>query len=220
MTPPSAFLLDLDGTLTDSRPGILRTTRYAFARLGESKGREFPLPPDDELGWIIGPPLRTSFAELAGADHVETIMRFYRERYVDIGAYENEVYAGIPEALDALRRRGARLYVATSKNARDARRILEHFGLASRLDAIHGARDDGGLSDKTELIRHVLVSHSLDARRERIAMVGDRKFDIIGARNNKLVALGALWGYGGEAELRRAGADALVVRPADLAEAG
>ncbi len=217
MTPASAFLLDLDGTLTDSRRGILATTRYAFAPLGEVLGREFPLPADEKLGSIVGPPLRTSFAEFAGADHVEAVMRFYRERYVDVGAFENEVYAGIPEALDALKARGARLYVATSKNARDARRILEHFGLAERLDAIHGARDDGGLSDKTELIRHVLASHSLDPRRQRVAMVGDRKFDMIGARNNRLGALGALWGYGGEAELREAGADALVARPEDLA---
>ena len=218
MSASPAVLFDLDGTLTDSRPGILASTRHAFARLSEREGRLFPLPADDAaLNFIIGPPLMVSFAQLAGAEYAETLLTLYRERYVEIGAFENAVYEGIPEALDALAARGARLYVATSKNRADAERILTHFGLASRFAAIHGARADGGLSDKTELIHHVLATHSLDAARS--AMIGDRKYDMIGALNNKLTAIGALWGYGGEAELSEAGATALVARPNGLVDA-
>ncbi|MFZ0210356.1 MAG: HAD hydrolase-like protein, partial [Roseiarcus sp.] len=156
MSRVEAVLFDLDGTLTDSRLGILRSARYAFEHLSAAKGRAFPLPDDAELGWMIGPPLRESFAKLAGRENEEAAMAFYRQRYVPIGMFENAVYDGIPSALDALRALGMRLFVATSKNGHDARRILEHFGLASHFQGIHGARDDGGHADKSELIAHLL----------------------------------------------------------------
>jgi phosphoglycolate phosphatase len=215
-----ALLFDLDGTLTDSRPGILRSVRYAFERLSEREGRCFDLPPDEALEWIVGPPLKVSFATLAGAQHADALIPLFRERYFPIGAFENEVYEGVPEVLKTLCETGARLFVVTSKHRGIATKILEHFGLAPCFEAIHGSRDDGGLSDKTELIRHVLVTHSLDSGRARVAMVGDRKFDMLGARNNNIAALGALWGYGGEAELREAGADALLQRPNEIVAAG
>ena len=214
-----ALLFDLDGTLTNSRPGILRSVRYAFERLSEREGRRFDLPSDEALDWIIGPPLKTIFATLAGGEHADQLIRLYRERYFAAGAFENEVYEGVPEVLKTLRETGARLFVVTSKHRGIATKILEHFGLAPCFEAIHGSRDDGGLSDKTELIRHALVTHSLDSGRARVAMVGDRQFDMIGARNNNIAALGALWGYGGEAELREAGADALLQRPNDIVAA-
>jgi phosphoglycolate phosphatase len=212
----TVVLFDLDGTLTDSAEGVLRSTRHAFERLGETQGERFDLPTDSELGWIIGPPLRDSFAKLGGAGNVETLMGFYLERYRDIGAFENSVYDGVPEALDALRAAGARLFVATSKNQGDAERILVHFGLADRFEAIHGARGDGALADKTELIANLLTTHALSPKDEDIAMVGDRKFDVVGARNCGLKAIGALWGYGGAAELEEAGADAIADRPGDV----
>jgi phosphoglycolate phosphatase len=213
MSRVEAVLFDLDGTLTDSRLGILRSARYAFEHLSAAKGRAFPLPDDAELGWMIGPPLRESFAKLAGRENEEAAMAFYRQRYVPIGMFENAVYDGIPSALEALRALGMRLFVATSKNEHDARRILEHFGLASHFQGIHGARDDGGHADKSELIAHLLKHEGLQAGRDRIAMIGDRKFDAIGARNVGIAAIGALWGYGGREELEAAGADPLVETP-------
>ena len=219
MSKVEAVLFDLDGTLTDSRLGILRSARYAFERLSAEQGRAFALPQDSELGWMIGPPLRDSFAKLVGRENVELLMRFYLERYSPIGAFENYVYEGIPAALDALRTLGIRLFVATSKNGRDARRILEHFDLAPYFEGIHGARADGGRADKSELIAFVLESHGLDTVRDRIAMIGDRKFDAIGARAVGIAAIGALWGYGGREELEAAGADPIVETPNQIREA-
>ena len=216
MSRLEAVLFDLDGTLTDSRLGILRSARWAFERLSAAKGRAFPLPEDAELGWMIGPPLRDSFAKLVGRENVETLMGFYLERYSPIGAFENYIYEGIPAALDALRTLGTRLFVATSKNGRDARRILEHFDLAPYFEGIHGAQADGGRADKSELIAFVLESEGLDRVRDRIAMIGDRKFDAIGARSVGIAAIGALWGYGGREELEAAGADSLVETPEQL----
>jgi phosphoglycolate phosphatase len=213
MSQVQAVLFDLDGTLTDSRLGILRSARYAFERLSAAKGREFPLPEDSELGWMIGPPLRESFAKLAGAENAEAVMAFYRERYVPTGMFENTVYEGIPGVLEALRSLGTRLFVATSKNEHDAGRILEHFGLASHFEGIHGARDDGGRADKSELIAHVLEREGLHVGRDQIAMIGDRKFDAIGARHVGIAAIGALWGYGDRQELETAGADPIVETP-------
>jgi len=219
MSEVEAVLFDLDGTLTDSRLGILRSARHAFERLSAAKGRAFPLPDDSELGWMIGPPLRDSFARLVGREHVETLMGFYLERYSPVGAFENYVYDGIPAALGALRARGVRVFVATSKNERDARNIVEHFDLASYFGGVHGARDDGGHADKSELIAHVLNSERLKAGRDRIAMIGDRKFDAIGARDVGIAAIGALWGYGGREELEAAGADPIVATPLEVPDA-
>ena len=178
------------------------------------------MPPDERArAGSIGPPLATSFAKLAGARkrrYADGLLS--RALFADVGAFENEVYDGIPEALDALARDGRATFVATSKNARRRAAHPRTFRpRATDFEAIHGARDDGGLADKTELIRHVARDRTASIRRAtRIAMVGDRKFDMIGARNIGIAALGALWGYGGEAELREAGADVLVATPQDI----
>jgi phosphoglycolate phosphatase len=219
MNSAGAVLFDLDGTLTDSRLGILRCARYAFERLSATTGRAYPLPRDEDLNWIVGPPLRDSFGKLAGVGNAEALMGFYLERYQSVGAFENQVYDGIPEALGALRASGAALFVATSKNEADALRILDHFALAGFFRGIHGAKADGGRADKSELLAYVLRSERLDAARNPIAMIGDRKFDAIGARHVGIAAIGALWGYGGAEELKSAGADPLVKTPREVPEA-
>ena len=219
MSSSASILFDLDGTLTDSRLGILRCTRYAFERLSQAEGRAFPLPDDSALGWMIGPPLRESFAKLAGAQYAEKLFGFYRERYVGRGAFENEVYAGVPEMLDALCARGLPLHVATSKTERDALDILEHFGIANRFASINGSLGNGARADKTELIAYVIAKAGLRVGRDRVAMIGDRKFDAIGARNVGVPAIGALWGYGDAAELSEAGASPLVERPGGVPDA-
>jgi phosphoglycolate phosphatase len=213
VTEARTVIFDLDGTLTDSRPGILRSTRYALQRLNEATGEAHPVPEESALDFMIGPPLRNTFAGFVGADHVEALMAFYRERYATIGLFENAVFEGVPEALEALRAAGYRLFVATSKNEADARRILDHFHLTKFFAEIYGARDDGGRAVKSDLLNFLLGRERIAASAKDVAMIGDRKFDVLGAKAVGLSALGALWGYGDSAELTEAGADALIEAP-------
>jgi phosphoglycolate phosphatase len=212
-----AVLFDLDGTLTDSSLGIFRCFRHAFARLAETGGPAVSLPADDaELRYIVGPPLRESFAALAGEAEKERLMSFYLERYSPIGAFENRLYDGVVAALDALAAQGARLFVATSKNEADACAIVAHFGLTARFESVNGARRDGSRAGKRDLIADVLAAHGL--KREEAAMIGDREFDMIGAKAVGVAAVGALWGYGAREELAAAGADAFADTPGEAAE--
>lgn len=213
----AAVLFDLDGTLTDSREGIFNCFRYAFSRLAATGGPDVVLPDDANLNAIVGPPLRDSFAAFAGEALKERLMDYYLERYSPIGAFENRVYDGVVAALDLLAAQGARLFVATSKNERDARAILEHFGLAARFESINGARLDGSRAAKRELITDVVAAHGLQLG-DVVAMIGDREFDMIGAKTVGVKAIGALWGYGPREELIAAGADALAATPLHAAE--
>jgi len=210
-----AVLFDLDGTLTDSSEGIFRCFRHAFARYEETGGPAVTLPGDETLRDIVGPPLRQSFARYGGAAHVERLIGFYRERYETVGAFENRIYDGVVPALDHLKRADVRLFVATSKTEADAVRILTHFGLAARFDSINGARADGSRAAKREIIGDTLAAHSVAP--ETATMIGDRSYDIEGARGLSVRAIGALWGYGTAEELKDA--DALAASPQEAAEA-
>jgi len=216
---PSVAIFDLDGTLTDTRPGILRSTRYALGRLNETTGAAIPIPEEDALDYMIGPPLRGTFAAMVGDDLVEPMMNFYRERYAQVGLFENAVYHGVPEALEALQKSGRRLFVATSKNEADARRILDHFGLAKFFVEIYGAQNDGGRAIKSELLTYLLGRERIDPAAADVVMIGDRKYDVLGAKAVGLKAAGVLWGYGSAAELSEAGADALIAAPRSIAAA-
>ena len=205
------ILFDLDGTLTDPRDGIVRCIQYALERLGLE-----PRPETDLLHYI-GPPLRESFCELLNTNDEVALaqaVNVYRERYSTIGLLENEVYAGIPEALSALCERGDMLFVATSKPGLYAQQILEHFGLAGYFRRIWGCELDGTRADKGELIAHLLEREKLMPA--ETVMIGDRSHDAVGARANGVVPVGVLWGYGDEAELLSARCKALVRTPAEL----
>ena len=208
--PGAAFLFDLDGTLCDSGPGIVLSIRHAMAALGR------PLQAGRELNWCVGPPLSESFAKLletTDKDLVQAALDQYRRRYGSQGVYENELYPGIVDALIAL---GpfAPLYVVTSKPTVFAAEIVRHFGIKGLFQGVFGSGLDGSLGDKGELIAEVLKSRGLDAG--ACAMVGDREHDMAGAAANGVRAVGVLWGYGSEAALRFAGAQAFVRRPLDL----
>lgn len=208
------LLFDLDGTLTDSRPGIVACIRHALDRAGIAS------PDDQELRRWVGPPLTHSFAQLFGtardAACVAQAIAHYRERFVALGMYENSVYDQVHATLDELSQRGARLYVATSKPRAHAERILEHFALAPRFTAIFGSELDGRLSEKTDLIAHVLEHAGLDPADS--VMIGDREHDMRGALYNKVYAAGATWGYGSIEELRGAGAQRLLAAPAEVTQ--
>ncbi|MGA2492770.1 MAG: HAD hydrolase-like protein [Roseiarcus sp.] len=218
MTEAAAVLFDLDGTLTDSAAGIQRSTREALRRLNAEDGGKRPIPAESELGWIVGPPLRQSFATLAGDENADRMLDLYRERYDVVGMFENKVYDGVPAALDQLRARGDRLFVATSKREVDAQRIVEHFGLAAYFEGVYGAHPDGRRAEKSAVLAAAIAGGRLEAA-SRIVMIGDRRYDALGARAVGIPTIGALWGYGDRAELSEAGADPLIVSPRDIPDA-
>ena len=201
--------IDLDGTLTDPREGMVKCFEYAFERLG------IAIDPALRLESYIGPPLHESFRELCGGEaRVEEAVACYRERFATLGLFENRLYDGIPEALDSLAGEAASVHLVTSKPTAFAIRIVEHFGIDHHLDAVYGSHLDGRLGNKAELLAEVLERERIDPA--RAVMVGDRKYDILGARHHGIRALGVLWGYGTRAELLAAGADALCDHPREL----
>ena len=208
-----ALLFDLDGTLTDPREGITRSIAHALERLGIEP------PPLQQLTFAIGPPLRLSFARLLATEKRETIelaVKHYRERFADVGLFENAPYDGIAETLGALAAGGAPLFVATSKPLVYARRIVDHFDLGRHFIEVHGCELDGTREDKRDLIAHILPRHRLDAA--RAVMIGDRGADMLAARHHGLGAVGALWGYGTREELLEHGAQRLCAGPRQLIE--
>jgi phosphoglycolate phosphatase len=204
------LFFDLDGTLTDPAEGIVNSLRYALERLGQ------PDHATGELERWIGPPLRDAFAELLGTDDpavVERAVATYRERFGTTGILENRVYAGIPEALGRLRESGWELHVVTSKPWVYARRILDHFELAAHFVEVFGSELSGERSRKDELVGHAL---GVLGEGPRTWMIGDRSYDMKGARAHGVGTLGVLWGYGSRSELLGAGAELLVETPPDL----
>lgn len=205
----SAIYFDLDGTLTDPKPGITRSIQYALARLDRA------VPAEDELTWCIGPPLHGSLKKLLGADELaDRALLLYRERFADIGIFENQIYPGIEDTLSALARPGRRLFVATSKAHIFAERIIDHFKLRVYFERVFGAELDGTRSDKTDLLGYALQSTGVDP--SQAMMIGDRSYDMVGARDNGMTAIGVLYGYGSEAELRDAGAHHVCATPRRL----
>ena len=208
------LLFDLDGTLTDPFQGITESIVYALDKLGMHS------PSTESLQWCIGPPLKNSFLKLLSSDDdtlAEKALAFYRERYSSVGIFENEVYRGIPEALEVLQNTGHKLYVATSKPSIFAERIVVHFDLKHHFKGIYGSELDGTRCDKTSLIFHILKTESIS--KSETIMIGDRKHDIIGAKNNGLHGFGVLWGYGTKEELVTSGAHAFIGCPRELISA-
>jgi phosphoglycolate phosphatase len=205
----TTIYFDLDGTLTDPKPGITRSIQYALRKLDRAA------PSEDELTWCIGPPLRASLKQLLGTDELaDRAVSLYRERFGDIGIFENEVYPGIEGTLSALARPDRRLFVATSKPRVYAERIIDHFKLTAYFERVFGSELDGTRSDKTELLGHALQTSRVDP--SRAMMIGDRSHDIIGARNNGMTAVGVLYGYGSKQELLDAGAHHVCATPEKL----
>jgi phosphoglycolate phosphatase len=208
------LLIDLDGTLTDPRIGIITSVQHALRELGEE------VPPAVALHWCIGPPLKDAFVALLGPDNLALVaraVRLFRERFGTVGLFENEVYPEVPDTLSRLLESGHTLHLATSKPQVFAERIMGHFNLATPFTSLNGSELDGTRSDKSDLIAHILASHAIAP--ETAIMIGDRKHDMIGAVNNRLLCIGALWGYGSQEELTAAGAAVCLECPSDLPSA-
>ena len=205
-----ALIFDLDGTLTDSKPGILGCLKKVLDERGiEAKG---------PLDRFIGPPVEDWVVDLlpdgTKDDHV-SLAREYRGCYDREGWSNNSVFAGVRELLEELRDRGVPLYVCTSKQQHFAERILNAFGLLAFFTAVYGDKAEYASHDKADLLGNLLREQGLD--RENAWMIGDRSFDIDAAHANGVRCLAAGWGYGSAEEHARAEADAIAATPADVA---
>lgn len=208
--PYSNILLDLDGTVIDSGEGITRSVEYALSYWGiKVEDRKF-------LRCFIGPPLKESFVHFYHftEQQAREAIEKYRERYVEKGIRENVVYPGIPEVLAYWRKMGKKVMLCTSKPELFAREILEQLQLTSYFDFIGGATFDDSRNEKAEVIAYVLKT--CDVKGDEAVMVGDRKYDIIGARKAGVKSVGVLYGYGNRQELTEAGADYILENPEDL----
>jgi phosphoglycolate phosphatase len=208
----NTILFDLDGTLTDSGPGILNAVVYAMEKFG------FPTPDEAVLRSFVGPPLHESFERVCSfdADKAQEAVRVFREYYNDTGIFENSVYPGMKQALSALVDAGKTLGVATSKPETAARRVLDYFDLSKYFTVIVGASADGTRIQKADVV--TCAMEQLGVTSGQALMVGDREHDVRGAAANGLECLGVLYGYGDRAELENAGAIALASTAQEMAE--
>ena len=207
----TCVLLDLDGTLIDSKPGIVASFNAALQALGHRPDPSF------DLTFVIGPVLTDVMGEVLahyGDARVDEAVAAYRRHYGEVGLFDVAPYDGIAALLASLKAAGLRLFLATSKRTAFAVRILDHLGMSDRFDGIAGSEPHGSRDGKPELIADILRRETI--RADEAIMVGDRRYDIAGAHANDLRAVGVLWGYGARQELEEAGADLLVAAPADL----
>ena len=205
------ILWDLDGTLTDPMIGITTCVQYALRHLGiEVKDLQ-------ELCPFIGPPLVESFSTFYGfsPEQARQAVGRYREYFSRQGIFENELYPGIKELLEDLKKHGVRILLASSKPEVYARKILEHFQLLPFFDFVAAATMDDTRSKKTDVVRYALETCGISP--DRAVMIGDRHHDIDGAKDNALESIGVLWGYGSREELSAAGATRLAESVPQLA---
>lgn len=207
------ILFDLDGTLTDPKPGITKSVQYALSKMN--------IVEEDleKLTIFIGPPLTASFKEFYSMSDEEAneALQYYRERFSAVGLYENTVYKGIKELLEQLQEQGKTMFVATSKPTFFSIKILEHFGLIHFFKAVIGSELDGTRVEKNEVIEFVL-SQIEGHDRSKIIMVGDRKYDIVGAQTNGIDVIGVSYGYGSDDELTEAKPDYIAGTVSELGE--
>lgn len=190
------ILFDLDGTLTDPREGITRSVQHALAKLGIDE------PDLQALEHFIGPPLLQCFMHSYDFDEATAwqAVNHYRERFREVGLYENRLFDGVGALLQLLQSQQRTLYIATSKPTVFAEQIAKHFGFVQHFKVIYGSELDGTRTDKVELIAHLLEQEQLP--RDGTLMIGDRKHDLIGARRNGLHAAAVGYGFGSFSELQ------------------
>lgn len=195
------ILFDLDGTLTDSGEGIINCAILALKHFG------CPIPTPEQMRTFVGPPLHESFIKYGvPADKADEAVAVFRSRYIPIGKYENKPYPGIHDLLKKLKEDGHTLYVATSKPETMANDVLEHFELAHYFDCICGASMDTSRSTKEAVIAYLIAQNG---QSDNMVMVGDTKFDVIGANEHGIPCIGVSWGYGKIDDMLSSGAIAV-----------
>lgn len=207
------ILFDLDGTLTRSHPGIIRSIQYALEKHG------LPVPPEEKLMEFVGPPLAEKFVEVFGVskEKATEMVMTYRERYNAVGKFECGVFDGIEECLAELKKMGKTLCVATSKPETAAKEVIGHFGMTKYFDLIGGDTDDHRRKNKTAVINYVMRAMNISDKGD-VIMIGDTHYDVLGANESGIGCVGVLYGYGDRKSLEEAGACRLAEKPGDITE--
>ena len=196
-----AIFFDLDGTLTDSGEGIINCVTLALKHFG------LPIPSRESLGVFVGPPLEKTFVEFGiPEDKTDEAIAVFRSRYNTVGTFENTPYPGVHQLLQNLKDQGHRLFVATSKPEKTALEVLAKFQLTDYFEKICGATMDGSRVNKEDVITYLLAQVQ-DV--ENVIMVGDTRYDVLGAKHHGIDTIGVSWGYGSVAEMEQAGAIAI-----------
>ncbi|KAI4447097.1 5'-nucleotidase [Eubacterium plexicaudatum ASF492] len=205
------LLFDLDGTLTDPGVGITNSVAYALEKFGIQTQERSQLYP------FIGPPLQDSFERFYGfsQEDAKQAVGYYREYFKEKGIFENKVYDGMARLLESLCDAGKNLYVATSKPEIFAVRILDYFSLSRYFTFVAGSNLDGTRSKKEDVIAYALHAAKISDLSD-VVMIGDREYDIAGAKKNGIASVGVLYGYGGRQELENAGADYIAACQEDI----
>ena len=205
------ILFDLDGTLTDSSPGIINGFQYALTEMG------LDVPEKSVMKRFVGPPLTESFGNMLGLseEDAQKAITIYRKYYFEMGGvFENSVYEGVVEMLEALKKEGRKLIVCTSKNARGTNKVLEHFDLLKYFDFV-GTSDDIERPGKIDVINYIIKECAINDLTKAV-MVGDRHYDITAAKEAGMDSIGILYGYGDREELSGAGATYIAATPAEV----
>lgn len=207
-----AILFDLDGTITDSGEGIMKSVQYALEKIGK------PEPELDKLRVFVGPPLYKEFMEYADIDEetAQQAVAYYRERYTPIGVYENSLYDGIQDMLEGLRARGYKLGIASSKPEYFVLVVLDHFKIRQYFDVVVGSELNGARTNKAEVVEEALRQLGLEDHRNRVVMVGDKEHDVFGARKAGVECVAVSYGYGTMEELTKAEPLKIVGSPEEL----
>lgn len=204
------ILLDLDGTISDPKVGIITSIQYALHKMGITEGDT------KKLELFIGPPLKDSFTEFYGFsdEKCKEAIRYYREYFTKQGMFENELYPGFRELVEDIKKQGKKVFVATSKPTEFATSILKYFQMDSLFDDVIGSNLDGTRTSKAEVIAHIIQKYHLDP--ESIVMIGDRKYDIVGANENHISSVAVTYGYGTLEELTAASPSYIATSVAEL----
>ena len=205
MSSLSAIFFDLDGTLVDSSIGIHNGFTYTFDQLG------VPSPDAKTIRGFMGPPLETSFASCLPAYQVETAIQLYRSSYKEKGVYEAQLFPQIKELLTELAKQYP-LYITTTKNTPTAVDMTSYFGIDRFFDGIYGSSPQA--LHKADVIRQALTTHNLDP--ETVVIIGDTKFDMIGAQETGIKKLAVTWGFGDDKELMNFQPDWVAHQPTDI----
>lgn len=204
-------LFDLDGTVSDSKPGIITCIKYAL------DGKGIAYPDESVFDKMVGPPFRVSMKEFLGLDMpvIEQLITLYRGKYEVDGWRDCKLYDGVTDVLKALKERGKKLAIATSKPLKFTHLMIEGLGLSQYFDFVGGASCDASRETKADVIRLVLENLKAEDM-SRVLMLGDRLYDIVGAHECGVDCAAVMWGYGSADEFKEYGADYILESPQDI----